>query len=679
MYFSSMNIHRISKTILISIILSLMFVIHVQAEFIEKQKLTASDAGSEDFFGQNVSISGDRLVVGAFGDDDNGPSSGAAYVFERQSNGSWLEVAKLTASDGAAGDLFGDSVSISGDRLVVGAFRADVNTVNVGAAYVFERQGNGNWLEVAKLTASDGTISDFFGASVSLSGGRLVTGAFGDDVNGVSSGSVYVFERQGNGSWQEVAKLTASDGQARELFGSNVSLSGDRFVASAVQNNDNAMFSGSAYVFERQSGGRWQEVAKLTASDNETNDRFASSLSISGDRLVVGARLDDDLGRGSGSAYVFERQSDGSWQEVTKLLASDGTTFDFFGENVSVSNDRIAVGAGFDDDLGSASGSAYVFERQSDGSWQEVVKLTASDGTSEDFFGIGVSLSGDRLLVGAFRDDDKGLAAGSAYVFESSLILPSLPCNCANATIAGTDGNDLLIGTPGNDVICGFGGDDRLFGGGGNDCLIGGSGNDRLFGESGDDDLRGGTGDDQLRGGSGNDELRGEAGNDNLRGGADDDELQGSTGDDILRGDDGNDVLQGNAGNDVLRGGRGNDDLRGGSDDDIIKGDDGGDALHGDGGNDDLRGGRGNDDLRGGSGEDDVRGGLGNDIIRGDGGNDTLRGNGGDDTLRGGAEADDLNGGSGNDSLNGGSGIDICNGGSGVDTAGNCENITGVP
>lgn len=546
-------------------------------------------------------MDGDLLVAGAPFDDDNGGGSGSVYVFERQANGDWQEVAKLLASDGVMSATFGTAVAISGNHIVIGA--RQTSAADSDAAYIFERQGDGNWLEVAKLTTANVTGDGFFARRVAISGDRVVIGASADSTNGPQFGSVFVFERQGDGSWLEVAKLTASVEMPSERFGSSVSIRGNRLAVGAFFNRENGVGAGAAYVFERQVNGDWQQVAKLTASDAAAEARFGGSVSISGDRLVIGA---------SGNA-----------------------------------------------DNGPFTGAAYVFERQENANWQEVSKLTASDGAAEDAFGVGVAISGNQLVVGASLEDEAGLNTGSVYVFESSI--PRPPCNCANATIAGTSGNDRLIGTPRDDVICGFGGDDRLFGEGGNDCLIGGNGNDRLFGGNGDDELLGGTGNDNLRGGTGNDIARGGVGNDNLRG------------------ESGNDLLQGDAGEDILRGGDGDDDLQGGGGNDIVRGDNGNDALRGDGGNDDVRGGRGNDNLRGGSGNDDVRGGLDNDIVRGDGGDDVLRGNGGDDMLQGGTGSDGLNGGSGNDHLNGGSGIDICNGSSGMDTASNCEQTLSVP
>ncbi|GIV57334.1 MAG: hypothetical protein KatS3mg042_0247 [Rhodothermaceae bacterium] len=381
----------------------------------EVAKLTASDGAAEDWLGSSVSIDGNRALVGAIYDDDNGSNSGAAYVFEW--NGSaWTQVAKLTASDGAALNYFGDSVSLSGDRALVGASGNNANGINSGAAYVFEWDGS-NWTQVAKLTASDGAAGDVFGQSVSLSGDRALVGAWRDDDNGGDSGSAYVYEWDGS-NWAQVAKLTASDGAAGDVFGQSVSLSGDRALVGAYLDDDNGSASGSAYVFEWD-GSAWTQVAKLTASDGAESDNFGDSVSIDGDRALIGAPYDNDNGSASGAAYVFEW--DGSaWTQVAKLTASDGAAGDLFSRSVSLSGDRALIGAILDDDNGTDSGSAYVFEW--DGStWAQVAKLTASDGAAGDLFSRSVSLSGDRALIGAYLDDDNGSASGSAYVFEKSV------------------------------------------------------------------------------------------------------------------------------------------------------------------------------------------------------------------------------------------------------------------
>ena len=321
-------------------------------------KLTADDAAEGDYFGFSVSVSGDHALVGAWGDDDAGPLSGSAYVFERDAGGSWSQVAKLTASDAAESDFFGRSVSVSGDRTLVGAyFRDDDAGLESGSAYVFERDVGGSWSQVAKLTADDAAADDRFGYSVSVSGDRALVGAGWDDDGGLDSGSAYVFERDAGGSWSQVAKLTADDAAADDRFGYSVSVSGDRALVGAGWDDDGGLDSGSAYVFERDGGGTWSQVAKLTADDAAAS-RFGVSVSVDGDDALVGA---------TGSAYVFERDAGGSWSQIAKLTADDAAAGDYFGRSVSVSRDRALVGADWDGDAGDRSGSAYVFELEDSG------------------------------------------------------------------------------------------------------------------------------------------------------------------------------------------------------------------------------------------------------------------------------------------------------------------------
>ena len=375
------------------------------------QKLTASDGAAGDEFGYSVSVCGDTAVVGAPNDDDGGSSSGSAYFFD-------LSRYKSTASDGAAGDCFGISVSVSGDTAVVGAGYDDIGAnADQGSAYVFVRTG-ASWSEQAKLTASDGAALDYFGISVSVSGDTAVVGAPDHDVGAnADQGSAYVFVRTG-AIWSEQQKLTASDGAATDVFGHSVSLSGDTVIVSSPGDDDYGMSSGSAYVFVR-SGASWSEQAKLTASDGAASDNFGWSVSLSGDTAVVGARLDDVGANGDqGSAYVFVR-SGVVWSEEVKLTASDGAAGDWFGYFVSVSGDTAVAGAVFDDDNGGNSGSAYVFVR-SGAIWREQQKLRATDGAVDDQFGYSVSVSGDTAIVGANQDDDNGGDSGSAYVFVRS-------------------------------------------------------------------------------------------------------------------------------------------------------------------------------------------------------------------------------------------------------------------
>jgi hypothetical protein len=381
----------------------------------ERQKLLASDGATADQFGCSVFISGDYAIVGALYDDDKGSNSGSAYIFKWNGT-SWSQQQKLTASDGAAGDWFGTSVSISGDYVIVGASRDDDNGTDSGSAYIFTPNDidPNNWVQQQKLTASDGAVSDNFGYSVSISGDYAIVGAYRDDDNGTDSGSAYIFKWDGT-SWSQQQKLTASDGAVWDYFGRSVSISGDYAIVGAENNGG----KGSAYIFKRN-GTIWSQQAKLTASDRATNDYFGS-VSINGDYAIVGAYGDDGGGDdgGKGSAYIFNRDGT-SWSQQQKLTASDGAAWAYFGRSVSISGDYVIVGAEEND----ASGSAYIFWR--DGiSWSQQAKLTASDGAAGDYFGWSVSISGDYAIVGASYDDDKGTDSGSAYIFFPCAIWPT--------------------------------------------------------------------------------------------------------------------------------------------------------------------------------------------------------------------------------------------------------------
>jgi len=402
----------------------------------EDFKITALDATASNQFGFSVSISGDRTIVGAVGDDNAGSFSGSAYIFDFD-GASWTQTAKLTALDAAAGDFFGFSVSISGDRAIVGAFGNDDAGSSSGSAYIFDFDG-ASWTQTAKLTALDAAAFDNFGVSVSISGDKTIVGARLNDDAGSNSGSAYIFDFDG-ASWTQTAKLTALDAAASDQFGFSVSISGDKTIIGARLNDDAGRSSGSAYIFDFD-GASWTQTAKLTASDAAASDQFGISVSISGDRAIVGARLNDDAGSNSGSAYIFDFDG-ASWTQTAKLTALDAATFDSFGVSVSISGDKAIVGALGNDDAGSSSGSAYIFDFDG-ASWTQTAKLTALDAAASDFFGFSVSISGDKAaIIGARLNDDAGRSSGSAYIFQFN----STPVADANNPYSGDEGSLILI------------------------------------------------------------------------------------------------------------------------------------------------------------------------------------------------------------------------------------------
>ena len=367
---------------------------------INEFKLTASDSAAGDFFGFSVSISGDDAIVGARWDDDAGDRSGSAYIFVRGGE-IWTEQAKLTASDAAAEDEFGYSVSISGDYAIVGAYAHDDAGANSGSAYIFVRVGQ-SWTEQARLTDGDGEGDDQFGWSVSMSGNYAIVGANWDNDAGHNSGSAYIFVRDGQ-SWTEQAKLTASDATIGDQFGTSVSISSNYAIVGSANDDDVGFLAGSAYIFVRD-GQSWTEEAKLTAGDAAQGDIFGWSVSMSGDYAIVGGT--------SQRAYIFIRDGQ-SWTEQARLTAGDAAGDDQFGESVSISGNYAIVGDEGADDRGFNAGAAYIFVRDGQ-NWTEQARLTAGDATGGDKFGISVSISGDYAIVGAWNDDD---GAGSAYVY----------------------------------------------------------------------------------------------------------------------------------------------------------------------------------------------------------------------------------------------------------------------
>lgn len=385
----------------------------------EEVRLLAVDGAIDDAFGFSIAVSGDTAVVASYVDDiGTHTNQGSVYLFER-SGGTWVQRQKLVSSDGAAFDLFGYSVALSGDTLVVGAIGDEVLR---GAAYVFVRSG-GTWTEQQKLVADDRAEQDSFGYSVALSGDTIIVGADSDTqpipgaVPLIEAGSAYVFVRSGS-IWTQQQKLLASDITERGMFGRSVAVSGDTALIGATRQPSNGNDDqGAAYVFVR-SGSVWTQRQRLVASDGAADDSFGESVALVGDTAVIAA-VTDDVGSNvnQGSAYVFVRGSNGNWTQQQRLVADDGAFIDFFGSAVALSGDTVVVGA-YGDDIGSnvEQGSAYVFTRNG-ATWTQRHKLVASAGAAHDDFGAHVAVSGDTVVVGASTDLFERDAPGAAYVF----------------------------------------------------------------------------------------------------------------------------------------------------------------------------------------------------------------------------------------------------------------------
>ena len=359
------------------------------ASWSQQAKLTASDAQSNDEFGWSVSIDGDYAIVGAHKEDGSGTDRGAAYVFYR-SGSSWAEQQKLTPGDSEDGDLFGKSVSIDGEYAIIGA---PGKNSNQGFSYIFKRTGT-VWTQMTKVGA---TGSNKLGWSVSISMPCVIMGAYGTNSN---TGAAHIYELQGS-SWYGKGALTASDGAISDLFGTSVAIDGDYAVCGAPGHDLTYGSEGATYIFKKPTSG-WTtmtETQKITASDNEGGDNFGSSVSVLGSHLIVGSPKEDDVGTDRGSAFVFE--SDGSsWSEQQKLTSSDAADSDFFGWSASISSNFAIAGAYAEDNTnGVDAGSAYIFEFSNQApSIPSITGTTNGDvGTSYTYTFTSTDLDGDQV------------------------------------------------------------------------------------------------------------------------------------------------------------------------------------------------------------------------------------------------------------------------------------------
>lgn len=363
-------------------------------------------SGTTDYFGYATDIDGDTAVIGAYREHIGSlQDAGAVYVFTRTGS-SWSQQARLVASDLEAAAFFGYSVSISGDTIVVGSWADDTgSTLNHGSIYIFTRSGT-TWTQRVKILASDSSNGYFFGRSVSISGNTIVVGSPQRTVSGQNqAGSAYIFTGSG-ATWTQQAILVSSDTTGFQFVGEGVSISGDTVVLGTRIE--------SAYIFTR-SGTTWTQQAKLTASDGVIGDYFGvDSVSISGDTVVIGARTADNY---AGSAYIFTR-SGTTWTEQSKLLPSSREDYDQFGAGVSVEGNKVVIGAGSSVN----PGSAYVFERFGN-VWSEQERIVSVSQQLGDYFGSSVTLNGDTIIIGAFQfysDPANFIRPGTAYAYTLS-------------------------------------------------------------------------------------------------------------------------------------------------------------------------------------------------------------------------------------------------------------------
>lgn len=410
-----------------------LFASFAHAQTAELAELKASNGYVADKFGWSVSLAESRALVGAPLKASAGPlqaQKGAAYIYEKEANGSWAQKAQLVAASGESFDLFGFSVSLSGNRTLIGAPGAG-DVVNSGSAYLFERQSDGTWVQAGELKPEVQEPGANFGWSVSLFQDRAIASAYRETGSGLSW--VFFFERQANGVWLQAAKFS----QVMESgFGHSVSLEGDLAIVGAPTDIHGVQSFGAAYLYHRQPNGVWEFSAKLASHEAQADNWFGSSVSLDQGRALIGSPgEDDEIDESlvdSGVGYIFVKQSNGSWVQEKKLTPKGGHTLfharvgsavSLSGKRAALSNDGTASGYG--------EGAVYLFEEGSDGAWNstDVLLPTIPSDHAELLlipeFGKGLALAGDLAMVGVpYASNDLD---GSVFLFDVEPLSATIP------------------------------------------------------------------------------------------------------------------------------------------------------------------------------------------------------------------------------------------------------------
>ncbi len=423
-------------------------------------QLQSADTVNRDQFASAVDIDDDHAIVGArLAEGEGQPTnSGLAYIYRRL-NGDWIQVATLQAPDAEAADYFGWSVEIDGGLAVVGARRSDNGSVaDAGAAYVFSRNEGGanNWGLVTKLENPNPESNDQFGSSVAIDGNTIAVGAWLDDDpsrSGTNQGSVSLFERNlgGRNNWgYQTTVFDSTPVGSRNRFGSSLAIEGDVLVVGA--NRNGGANTGSVFVYERNrfGSGQWGEAFRIDNPEPQTGDNFGQSLSFSDGTIAIGSPLDDvDGSVNAGSVFLFDQISNSNeWIQVAKLTADptsdsrNGTSGDLFGDDVSISGDRLVIGASGTSRSFGATGLVYSYQRDNTGQWQFVELIETDDQRPGDRLGSVIALSGEEMILGVPLDDIRGTEDGSALFV-------------SYATDTGTVNLTVVESIPGNITVSG--------------------------------------------------------------------------------------------------------------------------------------------------------------------------------------------------------------------------------
>jgi FG-GAP repeat len=402
-------------------------------------KLLPDDGAADDWFGISVGVNGNTVLIGAAGNNDCGHEAGSAYLFDTTTG---EQTRKLLPSDNPLNDHFGCAVDLDESTAIVGA--ADDRDAGWGSAYLFELPTHYAAKPDARLVPDDDAPE--FGCAVALNGLRAIVGARGDDDRGLESGSAFLFSAT---TGEQIRKLLPDDGAAFDHFGAAVDIDGATAVVGAPDDSDNGQHSGSAYLFDVDTGA---QIAKLLPDDGAAGDALGWTVAVDDARALVGAPGHDGAGLDAGAAYLFDAATG---ELITVLLPDDGEAGDSFGCAVGIDGAIAVVGADGDDDNGTDGGSVYLFDLTSGA---QIAKILPDDGEAGDHFGHSLAVDADLVIVGAAWEDDNGQRAGSAYLFDLTtlaLIDKVLPTGATGndefGYAVGLAGSYLMFGAPQHD------------------------------------------------------------------------------------------------------------------------------------------------------------------------------------------------------------------------------------
>jgi hypothetical protein len=381
----------------------------------EDAKIVPDDTAQYGGFGAHISLDGDVAVITSNGNDYYGLDAGMAWVFERNADGDFEQLQILGGSDIGLLDEFGYSVSLHGNLLAIGArFHMADGQVNSGAAYIFERGTDGLFTQTQKLVAPVATLDEAYGMSINTDGHRIVVGSNGAD--STVGGAAYVYQLDVAGTWLLETTLHGDGVDGGDLFGRAVGVVGDRIAVSSpyfAAGCGGTDLCGSVFVFEHD-GTSWSQSARLVPNDLANEDYFGIDMELGEDRLLASSVYDDDMGIQSGSGYMFELDG-GNWVQTAKFVAPDGQPQDFAGFSARMDGDRVVLGGWYGND---GRGAAWIWSHDESTGWAFEAEAQASDGHGFDIFGRAVAIDGDTLLVGAdWADVDGHADAGAVYAY----------------------------------------------------------------------------------------------------------------------------------------------------------------------------------------------------------------------------------------------------------------------